>query len=114
MASFFPLAIDRATYIALRPRADGQVFAISLDMDDEASFALDDLPPQEARWIDYIAGVAWALGERGYDLQGWEGVVSGDVPIGGGTVVVSRAGAGDGAGPFTKYRVSRGTRRRWL
>ena len=78
----FPLAIDRAIYIALRPTTDGRVFAVSLDMDDEASFALDDLPPQEARWIDYIAGVAWALGERGYDLQGWEGVVSGDVPIG--------------------------------
>ena len=79
----FPLALDRATYIALRPRVDRQVFAISLDMDDEASFALDDLPaPKDARWLDYLVGVAWALQERGYDINGWEGVVSGDVPIG--------------------------------
>ncbi len=81
----FPMAIDRAAWIALRPRADNRVFAISLDMDDRREFALDDLPrPAKTDWIDYLIGVAWALQERGYDLQGWEGVVSGDVPIGSG------------------------------
>ena len=81
----FPLAIDRATFIALRPRADNTVFAISLDMDDRREFALDDLRrPAEVDWIDYLIGVAWALRERGYAPRGWEGVVSGDVPIGSG------------------------------
>ena len=81
----FPMAIDRAAWIALRPRADNSVFAISLDMDDRREFALDDLPrPAKTDWIDYLIGVAWALQERGYDLRGWEGVVSGDVPIGSG------------------------------
>ncbi len=81
----FPMAIDRATFIALRPRADKRVLAISPDMDDRRDFALDDLrTPAETEWIDYLVGVAWALQERGYDLCGWEGVVSGDVPIGSG------------------------------
>ena len=81
----FPLAIDRATFIALRPRNDNRVLAISLDMDDRREFALDDLqPPAEVDWIDYLIGVAWVLQERGYALRGWEGVVSGDVPIGSG------------------------------
>ncbi|MCY3866863.1 MAG: galactokinase [Chloroflexi bacterium] len=81
----FPLAIDRATFIALRPRNDNRVLAISLDMDDRREFALDDLqPPTEVDWIDYLIGVAWVLQERGYALRGWEGVVSGDVPIGSG------------------------------
>ena len=81
----FPMAIDRATYIALRPRADNKVLAISLDMDDRREFALDALPsPTETKWIDYLVGVAWSLQERGYDLRGWEGVVGGDVPIGSG------------------------------
>lgn len=81
----FPMAIDRATFIALRPRADKRVLAISPDMDDRREFALDDLrTPTETEWIDYLVGVAWALQERGYDLCGWEGVVSGDVPIGSG------------------------------
>ncbi len=81
----FPMAIDRATFIALRPRADKRVLAISPDMDDRRDFALDDLrTPAETEWIDYLVGVAWALQERGYDLCGWDGVVSGDVPIGSG------------------------------
>jgi len=81
----FPMAIDRAAWIALRPRADNRIAAISIDMDDRRDFALDDLPrPTATKWIDYLAGVAWALQERGYPLRGWEGVVGGDVPIGSG------------------------------
>ncbi len=80
-----PMAIDRATYIALRPRADQRVRAISLDMDDQREFALDDLRrSKEPNWFDYLIGVAWALQERGMALRGWEGVLSGDVPIGSG------------------------------
>ncbi len=81
----FPMAINRATWIALRPRADKRVLAISLDMDDQREFSLNDLRrPADADWIDYLVGVAWALRERGYALRGWEGVVAGDVPIGAG------------------------------
>ena len=54
-------------------------------MEDRREFSLDALPrPTETQWIDYLIGVAWALQERGYNLSGWEGVVSGDVPIGSG------------------------------
>ena len=81
----FPMAIDRATYIALRPRNDKKVVAISIDMDERREFALYDLPrPVNTEWIDYLIGVAWALQGRGIELRGWEGVVSGDVPIGSG------------------------------
>ena len=81
----FPMAINRATWIALRPRADKRVLAISLDMDDQREFSLNDLRrPADADWIDYLVGVAWALRERGYALRGWEGVAAGDVPIGAG------------------------------
>jgi len=81
----FPMAIDRATFIALRPRGDNRVFAFSLDMDDRREFALDALRiPAAVDWFDYLTGVAWILQERGYALRGWEGVVGGDVPIGAG------------------------------
>lgn len=77
-----PMAIDRAAWIALRPRADNQVLAISTDFNQRRQFALDRLPrPAEVAWIDYLIGVAWALQERGCAPRGWEGIVSGDVPI---------------------------------
>ncbi|MEZ4768735.1 MAG: galactokinase [Caldilineales bacterium] len=79
-----PMAIDRAVWIALRPRTDGQVSVRSLDLDRSASFSLAGLHNEGAGWIEYIKGVAWALQGAGYRLSGWEGVLSGDVPRGAG------------------------------
>lgn len=38
-----PMAIDRAVWIALRPRRDRQVIVHSLDFDEAAEFSLDNL-----------------------------------------------------------------------
>jgi galactokinase len=81
----FPMAIDRATWIALRPREDNKVFAVSLDLNDKQEFQFDNIHrPEKTDWVDYLIGVTWALQERGYELTGWDGVVTGDVPIGSG------------------------------
>jgi len=79
-----PMAIDRATYIALSPRSDGRVIVHSVDFDQTAEFTLNHLGKARDEWIEYLKGVAWALTEQGYDLGGWEGVLVGDVPIGAG------------------------------
>jgi galactokinase len=79
-----PMAIDRAIWIAGRPRSDGRVWAHSLDLDQTTEFSLREIEGEQAGWGEYVKGVAWALQEAGYALQGWEGVVSGDVPIGSG------------------------------
>ena len=85
-----PMAIDRAVWIALRPRADRRVVGHSLNLDHVAEFSLQDaceagFPTRSTTgWDEYLKGVAWALQEAGYALQGWEGVVAGDVPIGAG------------------------------
>lgn len=79
-----PLAIDRAVWIALRPRTDRQVFVYSLDFNGSAMFALDELTRRNGGWSEYVKGVAWALQEAGHGLRGWEGVIAGDVPVGAG------------------------------
>lgn len=87
-----PMAIDRAVWIAVRPRDDQRVVAHSLDFDQAVDFALEavgrvSIPAairRETGWGEYLQGVAWALQETGYTLQGWEGVVASDVPIGAG------------------------------
>jgi galactokinase len=79
-----PLAIDRAVWIALRPRADRQVLAHSLDFAGSTTFALDELTRGDDGWAEYVKGVAWALQEAGHRLHGWEGVIAGDVPVGAG------------------------------
>jgi galactokinase len=78
-----PMAIDRAVWIALRPRPDRQVRLHSLDFDQSITFSLDALDEREG-WVGYAQGVAWALQDAGYELSGWEGVMAGNVPIGAG------------------------------
>lgn len=79
-----PMAIDRGTWIALRPREDNTVSVYSLEMEETAEFALSGLTHQNQGWKEYLKGVTWALQEEGYALNGWEGVMSGNVPIGSG------------------------------
>ncbi|MGB1249937.1 MAG: galactokinase [Candidatus Promineifilaceae bacterium] len=81
-----PMAIDRAVWIALRPRDDGKVVLHSVDLNDSGEFDLNEpLIKNEAHsWFEYVRGVAWALQKEGHQLCGWEGVMSGDVPIGSG------------------------------
>ena len=79
-----PMAIDRAVWIALRPRGDQRVLISSLQMEISGDFSLDDLQKGGRDWYEYLKGVAWALSEGGYDVRGWEGVMSSDVPVGAG------------------------------
>jgi len=78
-----PLAIDRATWIALRPRADQTVWVHSLNLEETAVFSLDQFDHADD-WSEYLRGMAWALQEAGYALSGWEGMLISDVPIGAG------------------------------
>lgn len=80
----FPMAIDRAAWIALRPRDDKRVIVHSVDFDQTTEFTLDHLSKAGDEWIEYVKGVAWALTEAGHQLGGWEGALAADVPIGAG------------------------------
>ena len=79
-----PLAIDRALWIALRPLAGGQVRAHSLDYNEDMQLDLRNPAHGGPQWSEYIGGTAWALAAAGHVLQGWEGVLAGDVPMGAG------------------------------
>jgi galactokinase len=78
-----PMAIDRAMWIALRPRSDQRVLLHSLQMDHPADFALPEIP-HGTGWEEYVRGMAWSLRQDGYPLTGFEGVLSGDIPVGAG------------------------------
>jgi galactokinase len=83
-----PMAIDRAVWIALRPRGDRRVTVHSLDFDEVRTFDLTDVVDLTERgngWLEYVRGIAWALRDAGHTLdRGWDGVTAGDVPVGAG------------------------------
>ncbi len=79
-----PMAIDRAVWIAFRPRRDGLVSVHSLDFGETREFDSSDGVRAARSWVEYIRGIAWALRDSGRSVCGWEGVTVGDVPLGAG------------------------------
>ena len=79
-----PMTINYGIWVALRPRTDNLVRITALDMGQELEFDLDDFSKGAGNWSEYVKGVAWALQEEGFKLNGWEGVFAGDVPLGAG------------------------------
>ena len=78
-----PMAIDRATWIALRPRTDSTVALHSLNHNESFQMDLQNLT-KGTGWPEYPKGVAWALQQADYRLCGWEGVTHCNVPLGSG------------------------------
>lgn len=86
-----PLAVDRVSAFAGRIRNDLTVRLWSAHFQAYAQFSLEGLPatfePQRASlpgWARYILGVACELIRAGHQLRGFDAVVAGDVPLGGG------------------------------
>lgn len=79
-----PMAIDRATWLALRPRKDGHVSLYSLNHDETVEFDIAKMTKKPEHWGEYPKGVTWALQEAGHKLTGWDAVTDCDVPIGAG------------------------------
>jgi galactokinase len=81
----FPAAIDRATYVAARPRDDNKVHMVAVDLGDEDEFELDNIEFSTAHsWSNYVRGVAKALLVAGHQLGGANVLISSDVPRGSG------------------------------
>jgi galactokinase len=78
-----PIAIQQAVWLALRPRSDRRVRLRSSQYELLADFSLASIEHGPG-WTEYVRGVAWALQESGLDLQGWEGVLASDIPVGSG------------------------------
>jgi galactokinase len=75
-----PAAIDLEIRIAYLPTDDRRVELVRLDSGARDGFDLDAPRPKAGTWLDYVVGVAWALGEAGLPLTGLRGVVASTLP----------------------------------
>ena len=79
------MTLDRDTWLAVRPRADGRVAIASLDLPGEAEFSLSNVRRDtQAPWTDYVRGAASVLLAEGRELLGFDGIVQSSVPFGAG------------------------------
>lgn len=78
-----PGAIDKAIYLAIKPNGAINSRIYSIDYDTEISLDLDGENP-EHHWAKYIFGVVQEMRKRGADVDGFDCVFGGDVPLGAG------------------------------
>nr|MDQ3555020.1 galactokinase [Chloroflexota bacterium] len=76
-----PAAIDLEIRVCFVATDDRRVELTRLDTDERLGFELDAIGAPRQEWIDYVAGVAQALAERGVPMRGLRGVIASDLPI---------------------------------
>jgi len=86
-----PAAVSRVVAFAGRRRNDLNVRLWSEQFQESGQFTLEGLPENFAqqrdaapKWVRYVMGVASELIRAGIELCGFDAVVTGDVPLGGG------------------------------
>jgi galactokinase len=80
-----PVAINRAAYVAARPRDDRELRLYASQKSEAATIGLDELQPDRVQgWAAYVAGMADFLQQAGHALVGADLLIDGDVPQGAG------------------------------
>lgn len=79
-----PGAIDKAMYCEIKPNGTSKVRAFALDLDESCEFGLEEADKPQQQWACYIFGVCREMAKRGKPVQGFDIVISGDVPLGAG------------------------------
>ncbi len=86
-----PIAVNRVTAFAGRARRDRMVRLWSNQFQEQTQISLDDLPDsfgvqreQLPIWVRYVLGVVTELLKANIQISGFDAVIDGDVPPGGG------------------------------
>src|SRR5713226_7357119 len=80
-----PAAIDFYIWVAIAPRKDSKLVAISREFPEKLEADLHDTTrPRTGNWTDYIWGVAVCLNQAGFSTTGASLLVQGNVPVGAG------------------------------
>lgn len=82
----FPMAIEFSQWLALKANDAKRVRLYSADINKSADFSVDTFnrDTREKGWAAYTQGIAWNLDRHGYPLNGFDGLLLGDLPIGAG------------------------------
>ena len=80
----FPGAIDKAIMADIRANGTDKVNLYSIDLDESASFGLNEADAPSQQWARYVFGVCRETIKRGGSVKGFDAVFAGNVPLGAG------------------------------
>ncbi len=78
-----PAAIDKAIYLAFAKNNRKECRVFSLDFGEEKTFSLNSMKPGKG-WINFVMGVTANIQAAGHQVEGFDCVFGGDIPIGAG------------------------------
>lgn len=79
-----PVAIERGIAIATLPTDDGLARLTLAETGETREFRASDPGARQGAWIDYVAGMGWALAGAGLPVRGFRGLLASDLPQGAG------------------------------
>jgi len=78
-----PLAVDPTLFVAVRRRNDALLSVYSMDFEEKIEAPLATLKfNREHGWANYPKSVLWSLQNAGHKFEGFEMVISGNIPQG--------------------------------
>ena len=80
----FPGAIDKVIMAEIAPNGTGTVNVFSVDLNESATFGLEEENAPSEQWARYIFGVCREIIKRGGKVEGFDAVFAGNVPLGAG------------------------------
>jgi galactokinase len=75
-----PVAIDLGISIALVPANDDRAELTLAETGETGAFDVAAVGERRDSWLDYVAGMAWALGEAGAGPRGFHGLLVSNLP----------------------------------
>ena len=80
-----PIALPHRTTAAASPRTDDVLRVHSVQAGETVEVDLGSVGAgSPSGWVDYVAGVLWALRQEGHAVRGLDVAVDSDVPLGAG------------------------------
>lgn len=79
-----PAAIDKGITFGISLNTDSMIRLFALDMDEGFEIALSDLAISETGWANYLLGVVAMMQDSGHQIQGFNCVFGGNIPVGSG------------------------------
>ena len=80
----FPGAIDKVIMAEIAPNGSDTVNVFSVDLNESATFGLEEENAPSEQWARYIFGVCREIIKRGGKVEGFDAVFAGNVPLGAG------------------------------
>ncbi len=80
----FPAAVKQGIWVGIQKNELEICRLYSMDFDQEFTFELGAFSPKKGHWATYVMGMVALLRQAGYQVTGFDLVISGDIPVGSG------------------------------